>query len=119
MSRASWLPLAYRFLPWPAQARGALPGRTVGFGGNEAPGLIRDWARSGLSGRYAAAGLQADLEALLGTVRVPVRAVRFHGDWVGPPGSLRYLLDKLGLPAKPCCPSMREPWARVRTISRG
>src|SRR3546814_668932 len=49
-----WLPLVYRFLPWLADACGALPGRRIGFGGNEARGLIRDWSRTALSGRYAA-----------------------------------------------------------------
>src|SRR3546814_7832064 len=52
-----WLPLVYRFLPWLADACGALPGRRIGFGGNEARGLIRDWSRTALSGRYAATGI--------------------------------------------------------------
>jgi predicted alpha/beta hydrolase len=91
-----WLPLAYRFLPWLARARGALPGRAVGFGGNEARGLIADWARSGLSGRYAARGLDVDLEAALHSVAAPVSAVSFDQDWLGPESSLRFLLSKLG-----------------------
>lgn len=91
-----WLPMAYRFLPWLARVRGALPGRAVGFGGNEARGLIADWARSGLTGRYAARGLELDLEAALGAVTAPVRAVVFARDWLGPESSLRFLLDKLG-----------------------
>lgn len=37
------LPLVYRFLPWLARVRGVLPGRLVGFGGNEARSLIADW----------------------------------------------------------------------------
>lgn len=91
-----WLPLAYRFLPWLARMRGALPGRAVGFGGNEARGLIADWARSGLGGRYAARGLDADLETGLRRVSVPVRAVCFGHDWLGPASSLAFLLSKLG-----------------------
>ena len=90
-----WLPLAYRFLPWLAQVRGALPGRSVGFGGNEARGLVRDWARSGLSGRYAAQGFDLDLDAALARVDHPLRAVIFDRDWLGPPSSLRFLLSKL------------------------
>ena len=58
-----WLPLAYRFLPWLAHRRGYMPGRRIGFGGNEAVGVIDDWSRSALGGRYAAHGLEADLEA--------------------------------------------------------
>lgn len=90
-----WLPLAYRFLPWLAQVRGALPGRSVGFGGNEARGVMRDWARSGLSGRYAAQGLDLDLDAALARVDHPLRTVVFERDWLGPPSSLRFLLSKL------------------------
>ena len=94
--RHRWaLPLAYRFLPWLARARGALPGSTVGFGGTEAHSLVADWARSGLSGRYAAAGLGIDLEAALAHVRVPTRAVLFRDDWMAPPSSLRDLLGKM------------------------
>lgn len=91
-----WLPLAYRFLPWLADLRGALPGHAVGFGGNEARGLVRDWARTGLSGRYAARGLDVDLDAALRGAAPDVRAVWFADDWLGPPTSLRFLLDKLG-----------------------
>lgn len=89
------LPLAYRFAPWLADRRGHLPGRTIGFGGREARGVIRDWARSGLSGRYAGAGLAVDLESALAGVQVAVEAVRMADDWLVPPGSLDWLLGKL------------------------
>ena len=91
-----WLPLAYRFLPWLADRRGALPGRRIGFGGQEARGVIRDWARTALSGRYAATGVDIDLERALRRVDVPVRAVAFTGDWLAPLSSLQFLLSKLG-----------------------
>jgi len=89
------LPLAYRFLPWLAARRGALPGRTIGFGGNEARGVITDWARTGLTGRYAGDGLQIDLEARLRQVDVAPSAVVLADDWLGPEPSLRFLLGKL------------------------
>lgn len=92
-----WLPLAYRFLPWLAQLRGSLPGRLIGFGGNEARGVISDWARSGLSGRYAGKGIDADLEAAISRVRLPIRALALADDWLGPESSLRFLLSKLPL----------------------
>jgi predicted alpha/beta hydrolase len=95
MPTRTWLPLAYRFLPWLARINGALPGRRIGFGGQEARGLIRDWARSGLSGRYAAAGLDIDLEAAMGALVTPTRAIAFDHDWLGPETSLRFLLSKL------------------------
>lgn len=90
-----WLPLAYRFLPWLARRAGHLPGRRIGFGGNEAAGVIADWSRVALGGRYAARGLDRDLDALLARVEAPVRAVALAGDWLGPPGSLRFLLSKM------------------------
>lgn len=90
-----WLPLAYRFLPWLAQARGVLPGRSIGFGGNEARGVVRDWARSGMSGLYRAEGLSADLESGMREVELPIRALALADDWLGPESSLRFLLSKL------------------------
>lgn len=89
------LPLAYRFLPWLARRNGALPGRRIGFGGNEARGVISDWARSALAGRYDAAGSRLDLEAGLAGVRGPVRAVVLADDWLAPASSLRFLLSKM------------------------
>lgn len=90
-----WLPFAYRFLPWLANRNGALPGRRVGFGGNEARGVIRDWSRTALSGRYAAAGMEFDFERGFADVDAEARAVVMAGDWLGPPGSLRFLLGKM------------------------
>ena len=90
-----WLPLAYRFLPWLADRHGALPGRRIGFGGQEARGVIRDWARSALGGVYSATGLGADLEAAMAQVTIPIRAVVKAEDWLAPASSLRFLLSKL------------------------
>jgi predicted alpha/beta hydrolase len=89
------MPPIYRFLPWLARVNGTLPGRRIGFGGNEARSLIRDWGRTALSGRYAAAGIDADVEAGMAQVAVDARAVSMDGDWLVPPGSVRYLLSKL------------------------
>jgi predicted alpha/beta hydrolase len=100
--RAWLLPLAYRFLTWAADRRGALPGRTLGFGGNEARGVMRDWARTGLSGRYAGAGMDRDLEAALAGVRVDVDAVLFADDWLAPRSSLDWLLAKMRPAALRC-----------------
>lgn len=88
------LPLAYRFLPWLARFRGALPGRTIGFGGKEARTLIADWARTALSGRYAAEGITDDIETAMAHMHVPVRAVLLSDDWLAPASSLQFLLSK-------------------------
>lgn len=90
-----WLPMAYRFLPWLADRAGALPGRRIGFGGNEARGVIRDWARTAITGRYAAHGLETDLEQALAASPLDVHAVVMADDWLAPASSLRFLLSKL------------------------
>lgn len=89
------LPFFYQFAPWLARACGALPGRRLGFGGDEARGLIRDWARVGLSGRYRAAGWPADLEAGMRQLRAPLHGVLFDDDWLAPEPSLRALMAKM------------------------
>lgn len=95
------LPLAYRFMNWLAQWRGVFPGRRIGFGGNEARGLIRDWSRVGLSGRYAGRGMRTDLESALTKVQLLVSSVVFVDDWYAPVTSMTGLTGKLGLDAPP------------------
>ncbi|HJW46668.1 MAG TPA: hypothetical protein VJ484_09265, partial [Lysobacter sp.] len=56
---------------------------------------IRDWGRSALSGRYAAAGVAHDLEAAMATVDVEARAAVMTHDWLAPASSTRFLLSKL------------------------
>lgn len=90
-----WLPMVYRFLPWLADRCGALPGRRIGFGGQESRGVMRDWARTALSGRYAGAGIAADLEAGMRDVRMEAAAIVFPDDWLAPAPSLLFLLAKL------------------------
>lgn len=89
----AWLPLAYRLLAGLAHAFGALPGRRIGFGGQEARGVIADWSRTALTGRYAAPGV-GDMEAKLRAVGVPVRAAQLAHDWLAPRGSLEFLVGK-------------------------
>jgi len=88
-------PLAFQFVPWLADRRGLLRGRRFGFAGNEARTLMRDWARIGLSGRYAAAGLEVDLELALRDVQAKVAGVLLHKDWYAPRHSLQALLNKM------------------------
>lgn len=82
------VPLIARVLGW-------FPGRRLGFGGNEARGVMIDWARSARSGRYVVEGGGRDLEARLGDISLPVHAWRFADDWLAPAASLDWLLDKL------------------------
>ena len=86
---------AYVLAPWLARWCGHLPGRRIGFGGNEARGVIADWARSGRTGRYAAAGMAVDFEQRLSALEQPVMALRLRDDWLGPAASLDWLLGKM------------------------
>lgn len=93
--RGPLIRIAYGAAPLLATLRGYLPGRWLGFAGNEARGVTVDWARSGWTGRYAARGLDTDLEQGLAQLDLPVLGIRFEDDWLVPPGSLEWLLAKL------------------------
>lgn len=93
--RHRWLiGAAYLAAPMLAALFGHLPGRRIGFGGNEARGVIRDWARSGRTGRYVADGM-GNLETGMANFEGAVLALRLHDDWLGPADSLAWLLGKL------------------------
>ena len=95
--RHRWLiGLCLVLAPWLANLRGHLPGRRLGFAGNEARGVVADWARSGRSGIYAANGVESNIEQALAALRLPLLALRLRDDWLGPAPSLDWLLDKLG-----------------------
>lgn len=91
--RLIWLGLAAA--PWLARLCGYLPGRRIGFGGNEARGVIEDWSRTGRTGRYAAAGMPDAFEARLGRLTQPLLALRLADDWLAPEASLSWLLGKM------------------------
>lgn len=81
--------------PLIADLCGHFPGRRLGFGHREARGVIADWAHSGRSGRYAAAGVAVDFEAACAQLRLPVLALRLRDDWLGPASALDWLLGKM------------------------
>ena len=94
-ARSGLIRMAYVLAPWLAALCGHLPGRRIGFGGNEARGVIRDWSRSGRSGRYRAERLDADLEQATAALEFPLLALRMQDDWLGPVASLDWLLSKM------------------------
>jgi predicted alpha/beta hydrolase len=89
------LRLAYALVSPLASLIGYLPGRRLGFGGNEARGVIADWSRSGRTGRYAVDGMSVDFTRQLAALALPVRALRLQDDWLAPEGSLEWLLDSM------------------------
>ena len=88
-------PFAFQFVPWIADRRGVFHGRRLGFAGDEARSLMRDWANVGLSNRYAAAGMDTDLEGALSHVQTRTQAVLLKDDWFAPHRSMQALLDKM------------------------
>lgn len=90
--RGRWILAAYTLASPLARLMGHLPGRRIGFGGNEARGVTADWSRSGRTGRYAADGMPVDFARQLAEVRQPVLALRLSDDWMVSPGSLQWLL---------------------------
>jgi len=75
---------------------GHFPGKQLKFGGQEARGVIRDWAATARSGRYAVAGSATDYEAAMARLEKPVFALGFAADTLAPRGSTERLLAKLG-----------------------
>ena len=93
-SQRWWLLPGYRLLPWLARINGSLPGRLIRFAGNEARSVMADWERSALSGRYAAAGIDGDLDAAMAGFTGEARAIVMADDWLAPPASTKFLLSK-------------------------
>ncbi|MDT8450498.1 MAG: alpha/beta fold hydrolase [Wenzhouxiangellaceae bacterium] len=89
------LRFALRAFPWLASRLGHFPGRRIGFAGNESAGVMRDWARTGRTGRYDLDSLGFDPETALQQLTCNVLAVRMADDRFAPPASLEWLLDKL------------------------
>jgi predicted alpha/beta hydrolase len=87
--------LGYVAAPWLARLWGRFPGRQIGFAGNEARNVIVDWARSGRSGRYAAAGMMGNFEQQLLALEQPVLGLRMRDDWFNPAASMNGLLGKM------------------------
>lgn len=74
---------------------GWFPGRRVGFAGDEARGVIRDWSRSGISGRYRAQGLDTDFDAALRQLEKPGWSAHLHDDRFAPMSSTAALQARM------------------------
>lgn len=90
------LPALFRFYPWLAQRNGYFPGRRVGFGGNEARGVIADWAHMGLTDQYPA-DIEAEfsLTTTLASLPLRVRGIVMAKDWLASAAAQRALFAKL------------------------
>lgn len=79
-------------LPLVTATVGYFPGRRLGFGGREARGVMRDWAASAVTGRYAHAGDRAAADA----PTRPVLGIGFARDGLVPRSALEDLLAQTG-----------------------
>ncbi len=79
---------------------GYFPGHVFRFGGQEARGQMIDWARQGVTGRYAPIGNDRDYEALLAEMEIPVLDISFADDGYCPFGPVAHLLDKMTAASK-------------------
>lgn len=95
--RQKWRTLfGTQFLWYVSNITGYLPGSKLGFAGNEARGVIRDWAYNARTGRYR---LKSDkqyshLEGRLSEFKKPILGISFDGDKLSPHGAMQGLLDK-------------------------
>ncbi|WP_406327079.1 alpha/beta fold hydrolase [Streptomyces sp. NBC_00203] len=74
---------------------GYWPGKRFGFGGNEATGVMRDWARQGRTGVYRVKGSTVDYERALGELALPLLAIGVDNDVLAPAGAREHLLSKV------------------------
>ena len=87
--------LAGMLFPVIAWAKGFHPGKSVGFGGLEAKGVIEDWSRQARTGLYLPNGSKIDYEAKLPQVKIPVFGVVVKGDDRAPLRALKHLIGKI------------------------
>ena len=83
-----------RLIPAAGLLFGYFPGERIGFGGNEARGVMNDWRTLAQHNRYQARGLDEDLDAAVAAYTGPVLAVRLADDALAPEASVQAVTDK-------------------------
>lgn len=73
---------------------GYWPGHRFGFGGRQASGLMRDWARQSRTGRYLLAGSDLDYEAAVAKLKLPLLTVAVDEDDLAPESAIDHLAGK-------------------------
>lgn len=74
-----------------ASLSGVFPGDRLGFGGRQPATLIRDWANTAITGRWAPRGATVDYQTLLERLQLPVLSVTLAGDAFAPPAAAKAL----------------------------
>lgn len=83
-----------RLIPPANLVFGYFPGERIGFGGNEARGIMSDWRALAKHNRYQARGLAEALDAAVAGYTGPVLAVRLADDALAPDASVKAVTDK-------------------------
>lgn len=79
-----------------AQVFGYFPGKKIGFGGQEARTVMRDWAHVARNGKYRLRNTDFDYEVAFSSVTLPVLAINYEDDKFAPYGAVSRLVDKFG-----------------------
>ncbi|MER8043639.1 alpha/beta fold hydrolase [Streptomyces sp. NPDC094032] len=87
--------LGTQFAALVSMTLGYYPGHRLGFGGRQAAGVMRDWARIGRTGRFEPTGADMPYEKAFTKVRLPVLAISVTGDTLAPPQAVDALCDRL------------------------
>ncbi len=90
-----WTLFGTQFAYLISKVAGYFPGRLFGFGGREARGVIGDWSRQALTGKYRPAGERRDVEKLLGLLNAKVLAFSIEGDIFAPVKAVENICAKL------------------------
>ena len=89
------LAVVLRVFPFLSGVVGHFPGKRLGFAGTEAHGVMADWARTGIRGRYDLETLDFNAEQALRRLNLPVLGMRMEEDWFVPRTALDWLLGKM------------------------
>lgn len=77
-----------------ATSLGYFPGKSLGFGGLEAQGVIKDWSLVCRTGKYTATGDSINYEQALSQLDIPTFVLSFEGDKMSIPASNANLYQK-------------------------
>ncbi|MDT0202466.1 alpha/beta fold hydrolase [Nocardioides sp. AE5] len=81
-------------IPALSEQHGYYPGSQVGFGGDEASGVMADWRHLALTNRYRFAGDDAALVPAIAAYDGPVLAIRMADDAFAPEAAVRACTDR-------------------------
>lgn len=87
--------LGVHLIPVIAALLGWFPGKRLGFAGDEARTIMRDWAHQGRTGRYAPKGAGWDYERRLAELEEPALLLSLADDLFAPAASVEHLRAKL------------------------